>query len=98
MVCVCPSSVRLNEWSASSRAAPGQSAAAWVPDGVNHLAMLGEPLRSPPVQCRYFLGPRPAQLQPQQIGEQVVVAEPRPVGVQRHDKRAGVLDFEQDPF
>jgi hypothetical protein len=30
MVCVCPSSVMLNEWSASSRAASAQSPAAWV--------------------------------------------------------------------
>jgi len=30
MVCACPSSVRLNEWSASSRAASGQSPAACV--------------------------------------------------------------------
>jgi 3-oxoacyl-[acyl-carrier protein] reductase len=35
-----------------------------VPDGVDHLALLGEPFRGPPVQLRYFFGQSPAQLQP----------------------------------
>ena len=46
----------------------------------------------------YFFGQRPAQLQPQQIREQVVVAEPGPPGIQRHDERVGVLEVQQDPF
>ena len=48
-----------------------------VPDGLDHLAMPGEPSGGPPVQRRHFFGQRPAQLQPQQIREQVVVAKPR---------------------
>ena len=40
-----------------------------VPDGVGNLAMLGEPCSGPPVQRRHFLGPRPAQLQPEEIPE-----------------------------
>jgi hypothetical protein len=52
-----------------------------VPDGLGHLAMLGKPLRRAPVQFGYFLGQPPAQLQPQEIREQVVIAERRPPGI-----------------
>ena len=69
-----------------------------MPDGVSNPAMLGEPPGGPPVQRRHFLGPCPAHLQPQQIPEQVVIAKPRPLGVQRHDKRARIFEFQQDPF
>jgi hypothetical protein len=69
-----------------------------VPDGVGNLAMLDKPLRGPPVQPRHLCGQRPAQLQPQQIPEQVVVAKPRAPGVQRHDKRVRVFQCQQDPF
>ena len=99
MVCACPSSVRLNEWSASSRAALGPVARRLgVPDGVDNLAVLGEPPGGEPVQRRHFLGQRPAQLQPQQVREQVVVAEPGALGVERHDERVRVLEVQQDPF
>jgi len=40
------------------------------------LALPDKPLSGPPVQHRYFRGQRPAQLQPQEIRQQVVVAEP----------------------
>ena len=69
-----------------------------VPDGVDHLALPDEPSGGPPVQRRYFFGQRPAQLQPQQIREQVVVAEPGPLGVERYDERVRVLEVQQDPF
>ena len=69
-----------------------------VPDGVDHLALHGEPSGGPPVQRRYFFGQRPAQLQPEQIPEQVVVAEPRALRVQRHDERVRVREFQQDPL
>jgi hypothetical protein len=69
-----------------------------MPDGVNNIAMLGEPPGGPPVQRRHFRGLRPAHLQPQQIPEQVVIAKPRPLGVQRHDKRVRVFEVQQDPF
>ena len=69
-----------------------------VPDGLDHLAMLGEPRCGPPVQRRYFFGQRPAQLQPQEIPEQVVVAKPCPLGVERHHERVGVLELQQDPI
>ncbi len=69
-----------------------------VPDAVDHLAVLDKPLSGAPVQPRHFFGQRPAQLQPQQIREQVVVAEPRPLGVEGDDERVGVFEFQQDPF
>ena len=69
-----------------------------VPDGLDHLALHGEPSGGPPVQRRHFVGQRPAQLQPEQIPEQVVVAEPRALGVQRHDERVRVREFQQDPL
>jgi hypothetical protein len=69
-----------------------------MPDGLDHLAMLAEPLRGPQVQRRHLLGQRPAQLQPEEIRKQVVVAEPGPPGVQGYDERVGVLEVQQDPF
>jgi hypothetical protein len=51
-----------------------------VPDGLDRLAMLGEPLGGAPVQHRHLVGQPPAKLQPEQIREQVVVAKPRPLG------------------
>ena len=94
MVCACPSSVRLNEWSASSRAASDQSPQRLgVPNGLDHLAVLGEPRSGAPVQRWYFFGQPTAQLQPQEIPEQLVVAKPRPLRVQRYHKRVGVLEL-----
>ena len=69
-----------------------------VPDGLDHLALQGEPSGSLPVQPRHVPGQRPAQLQPEQIPEQVVEAEPRALRVQRDDERVGVLQVQQDPF
>jgi hypothetical protein len=43
--------------------------------------MLDKSLSGPPVQRRYFFGRRPAQLQPEEISEEMVVAEPRAFGV-----------------
>ncbi len=69
-----------------------------VPDAVGNLAVLGEPAGGAPVQRGYLFGPRAAQLQPQQIPEQVVVAKPRPPGVQRDHERVGVFETQQGPF
>jgi hypothetical protein len=69
-----------------------------VPDGVDHLAMLSQPLRRPQVQRRDLLGQRPTQLQTQQITEQMVVTEPGPLRVQRHHERVRILQIQQDPF
>ena len=51
-----------------------------VPDSVHQLAMPAEPLGDPSVQRRHLAGQRPAQLQPEQIPEQVVIAELRALG------------------
>ncbi len=40
----------------------------------------------------------PAQLQPQKVGEQVVVAKPRSAGVDRRHEGVGVLELLQDPL
>ena len=69
-----------------------------VPNGLGHLALLEEPLSGPPVQNRYFRGQRPAQLQPQEIRQQAVVAEPPAPGVQRFDERVSVFEVQQDRF
>ena len=99
IVCACPSRVRLNEWSASSRAASDQSPAAWVwrmasttwPWPVNQ-----------PAARRCSAGtssrPRPAQLQPQEIPEQVVVAKPPALRVERHHEGVRVLELQQNPL
>jgi len=69
-----------------------------MPDRLDNLAMLAEPCRGPPVQCRHLIRQRPAQLQPEQIREQVVVAEPRAPRVERDHERVRVLQVQQDPF
>ena len=62
------------------------------------LAVPGEPPGRPPVQRRHLFRQPPAQFQPQQISEQVVVPKPRPFGVQRYHERVRVLQAQQDPF
>ena len=69
--------------------------------GVAHrlerVAVLGVPRRRRPVQCLDGLRRAAAQLQPQQVGEQVVVAEPRAGGVDRDDQRVRLLELVQQP-
>ena len=50
------------------------------------------------MQRWHSFGQRPAQLQPQQIREQVMVTEPRALSVERHHERVRVLQVQQDPF
>jgi hypothetical protein len=50
------------------------------------------------VQHRHLIGQRPAQLQPQQIREQVMVAEPGPLGDQRDHERVRLFKVQQHPF
>ena len=69
-----------------------------VPDRVDHPALPDEPSGRAPVQRRDLGRQRPAQLQPEQITEQVVVAEPGPLGVERQDERVRVGQREQDPL
>jgi len=60
--------------------------------------VLGEPCGGAPVQRGYFRGQRAAQFQPEQIGEQVVVAEPGALGVERFDERVRIFQRQQDLF
>ena len=69
-----------------------------MPDGVNDLAVLAQPFRGEPVQDRQFFGQPPAQLKPEQVSEEVVIAEPGSGRVERYDKRIGVFEVEQDAF
>ena len=61
-----------------------------VPDGVDRPALPDEPSGRAPVQRRDFLGQRPAQLQPEQVPEQAVAAEPGALGVERQYERVRV--------
>ncbi len=69
-----------------------------VPDGIDDLALYGEPAGGAAVQRGHFFGQRAAQLQPQEIRQQAVIAEPGALGVQRFDERVGVFETKQDPF
>ena len=50
------------------------------------------------VQCGQFARRAAPQLQLQQVGEQLVVAEPRPPRIQRGHERVGLLELLQDPL
>lgn len=50
------------------------------------------------MQRWHFFGQRPAQLQPEQVREEVVVPEPGALGIKRDDKGVRVLEVEQDAF
>ena len=67
-------------------------------DGVNNLAVLGQPPRGEPVQGGQFFGQPPAQLKPEQVSEEVVIPEPRSGRVERYDERVGIFEVEQDPL
>ena len=43
-------------------------------------------------------GSRAPELEAQEIGEQLVIAEPRPLAVDREDERVRILELEQDPL
>ena len=66
-----------------------------VPDRFHRISMVGVPLRSPAVQRGDLTRCGPAQLQPQQVREQLVVPEPRARHVQRHHERVRILQLLQ---
>ena len=68
-----------------------------VPDCICHEPMPGEPVRGGSVQRGKFIRFGGLQLELQQIGEEVVVAEPVPLRVHRDDERARRLKVLQDP-
>ena len=67
-------------------------------DCVDHETLLGEPLGSGVVQPGNRIGLRPPELQAKEIREQLVVAEPRPLRVEREDEGVRVLKLEQYPL
>ena len=69
-----------------------------MPDRVHRVLVLGEPAGGGPVQRRGLSRGGAAQLQLQQVGEQVVVAEPGPPCVQRHHKSIRLLQILQHPL
>ena len=67
-----------------------------VLDGVGVEPMLGVPARRGEVQVRHDCGGGAPELEAQQVGEQLVVAEPGAVRIERDDEGAGILELEQD--
>src|SRR6185312_451176 len=60
------------------------------------VAVVKEPIGRPSMQGRYLVGHRPAQLEPQEVGEELVETEPGAPGIQRDDEGIGVLELQQD--
>ena len=58
----------------------------------------GEPPGAGCVQPGHLARRGAPQLQQQQVGEHLVVAEPGPLGVQRHHERTGLFQVLQDPL
>ena len=50
------------------------------------------------MEVRNLLGQPSAELQAQEIRQELVVAKPGALGVQRHDERVGVLQLQQRPL
>jgi hypothetical protein len=69
-----------------------------VPDRLHRVAVARQPPCRQLVQRGDLLWLSAAQFQLQQVGEQVMVAEPGPRRVQRHHKRVGLLQVLQHPF
>ena len=67
-----------------------------VPDGLGDLPVRRVPLGRGPVQRHDGVGLGAPQLEPQQVREEVVVAEPGPPGVERDDERVRRLQLVQD--
>src|SRR5437588_5997388 len=66
-----------------------------VADRFDWLGVVGEPFRSQSVHPRYFGGHGPAQLQTQNLREELVVAKPRTFWVYRDDKCVCILQLEE---
>ena len=69
-----------------------------VADRLEHVAMGDVPLGGGEMKLGDVLGARAAELQPQEIGQQMVVAEGRPRRIDRDDEDVLVLEREKDPF
>ena len=69
-----------------------------VPDRLGRMPMLLMPASCHAVQRVDAGGVGAAQLEPQEVGEQMVVAKPGAVRVERGDERVCLLEVEQDPL
>ena len=69
-----------------------------VPDRLHPEPAGGEPAGGRGVQPGNLTRRRAAQFQPQQSGEHLVIAEPRPVRIQRHHERVRLLQVLQHPL
>jgi hypothetical protein len=69
-----------------------------VPDRLDLITMVGVPLRGGAVQLRKLTWLTSSQLQLQQVGEQLVVAEPGSPHVNGGHERIGLLQLLQDPL
>ena len=69
-----------------------------MPDRLHREPVVRQPPRGRPVQPGNLTRRGTPQLQPQQVSEQPVVAEPRPRRVQRHHERVGLLQLLQHPL
>ena len=69
-----------------------------VADRLDRVSLLLEPLSRREVQGGDRLGRDPPQLEPQEVGEQVVVSKPRSRDVQRGHERVRVVELLQPAF
>jgi hypothetical protein len=69
-----------------------------VPDRLDRVPVVGEPAGGRGVQRGQFGRRAAAQLQLQEVGEQLVIAEPGPPRIQRDHERACLLQLLQDPL
>jgi hypothetical protein len=64
-------------------------------DYAGHVALIGKPLAGSPVQVCHAVRREPLELAHQQAAEEVVVAKPAPVAVERDHEQVRALELEQ---
>ena len=69
-----------------------------VSDALDGVPVVSEPLGCLAVEVRDLVGRPSAEFEAQEIRQQLVVAKPGALRVERHDERVGVLQFEQHLF
>jgi hypothetical protein len=75
----------------------GVAAELRVPDRGDGVPVVGVPAGREPVQAGDVVGRLAPQLEPQEVGEQVVVPEPRAADVVGDDERVGLLELAEQP-
>ena len=66
-----------------------------VPHRLDDVPVVSEPPSGSPVEVGNLVGKSSAEFEAQEIRQEMVVAKPRAPGVERHDERVGVLQFQQ---